>query len=169
MLPERTFTNPAMRRKQSAGRCRILLRKRNYRAGVYQARAWGNSTGVIVEKGISCGHGTGRCKDKLQMVVQGKPPLTEKDTEVRIESPSVIFQYQYHIPLAPSIYGTEPSHLLGEGRAGLAGKRPAGPQDGIAGEAGPPAPSPHPQPPLRRHEKTAPPPRRSSLQGSAES
>ena len=100
-----------MGREISAGRCRILLRKRNYRAGVYQARAWGNSTGVIVEKGISCGHGTSRCKDKLQMVVQGKPPLTEKDMEVRIESPSVIFQYQSIISPLRRQYTAQNLHI----------------------------------------------------------
>ncbi len=102
---------PRHGREISAGRCRILLRKRNYRAGVYQARAWGNSTGVIVEKGISCGHGTSRCKDKLQMVVQGKPPLTEKDTEVRIESPSVIFQYQSIISPLRRQYTAQNLHI----------------------------------------------------------
>ena len=138
MLPERTFTNPAMRRKQSAGRCRILLRKRKHRAGVQQTQALGNRAGVIFEKGNSCGRGTEGRGRKLQKRVQSKPPLTGDDAEIWIESSAVAFQYQSII----SPWRRQHSAQNRGATRQPCGKTAGRPQAGAAGGAGASPPRP---------------------------
>ena len=124
----------------------------------------GNRAGVIFEKGNSCGRGTEGRGRKLQKRVQSKPPLTEDDAEIWIESSAVAFQYQSII----SPWRRQHSAQNRGQRASLAGKRPAGHKPGQREAPGLPRPV-LPQTPPRRHGKAAPRrpmPQRSSPQGS---